>query len=804
MKTEDKNSICVSVSELIRFSSLAGDIDLRRGFSFMRDPDGDRRDPDDAQTPRKGIKLEHTFVTGDLNVTVSDTAERISLDEGTILVETVRVIRGEPSQIDDSIHNMLFAEAEMYGFLFSRTNKAERADIVLTYISTASGRRFRSVRHLSAEELDERANGLLERAMPFFHIALEIKENVPAQLYGAAFPYESKRSGQKDLVTRAYETIVKGKRLFAEAPTGTGKTICALFPALKAVATGHADKVFYFCAKSTIVSQAIEAAQSLGSRDMRIISLSARGKMCSSVTKPVPGRSFEACNPDRCPVAGGHFNRSRDALFELLSKHRVYTSELISETAARFRVCPYDLSLDLSEFCTVVICDYNYLFSPQVRLRRYFSGNSRRTVFEEERYLFLIDEAHNLVSRGREMYSAEISTFRELPVSCGKAVTESAEMMNRALRELSEAAGESSEVAGPEGSEIVHRAGIVPNLPDGFVAAVEGFLNAVSASMRSGTELTEEIYDRYSAAESFLDLAHSLDDAFSIFTEAIGEKIKCRIICLDPSRRLSECMDLGQSSILFSATLSPMDYYINVLSGPGTAESEVIDSPFPAENLAVFVADRFSTRFSDREISSNALADMIAAAAGARKGNYIAFFPSYSYMEAAYGKFRKRYPNVISVIQSRNSSTEDRRRFLNSFSDDGERRVFFCVLGGIYSEGIDLAGGRLIGAIIIGVGTGQMTSERNVLSEYYENKYESGFDYAYTFPGMNRVLQAAGRVIRSGEDRGIIVLIDDRYAEQRYLGLFPSHWKNIRFVGDAESLREAAKRFWKSFDKDEE
>ncbi|MBO4220710.1 MAG: DEAD/DEAH box helicase, partial [Clostridia bacterium] len=672
MKTEGKNSICISVGELVRFSSPAGDIDLRRGAGFVRIPDGERRGSDDDQNSKKGIKLEHTFVTDGLSVTVSGTAGRISLYDGTLTAETVRIIRGEPSEIDDSVHNMLFAEAETYGFLYLQTNKAERADIVLTYISTTSGRKFRSVRHLSAGELDERANGLLERAMPFFCIAYEIREKVPAQLYGAAFPFESKRSGQKDLVKRAYETFVQGKRLFAEAPTGTGKTICALFPALKAVATGHADKVFYFCAKSTIVSQAIEAAESLGSRDMRIISLSARGKMCSSAAKPVPGRSFEACNPDRCTAARGHYNRSREALLELLSNHRIYTSELISETAARFRVCPYELSLDLSEFCTVVICDYNYLFSPQVRLRRYFGGKTRQgTVFEEERYLFLIDEAHNLVSRGREMFSAEVSSFAELPLSCGKAVTESAERMNEALRELSETAGESSEVTGPEGIDVVHRAGIVPELPEKFVAAVECFRDAVSVSLLSGCKLTDELYEKYSAAESFLDLAHSLDNAFSVFAEAIGGKIKCRIICLDPSRRLSECMGMGQSAMLFSATLSPMDYYINVLSGPGSAESEVIDSPFPAENLGVFVADRFSTRFTDRETSLNALADMVAAAVGAKKGNYIAFFPSYSYMESVFGKFRKRYPNVNSVIQSRNSSIEDRRRFLSSFSDDG-------------------------------------------------------------------------------------------------------------------------------------
>ena len=804
MKIMDEKRIALSVTELVRFAAGAGNIDARYGGdatgALSKGAAVHRR----LQRESGGLYLPEVALSGSVSLDgieylLSGRADGIiDTPEGSVTVDEIKSTRLSPALLSPAVHEMYFAQGEVYAFLYSVIHRLDRMAVRLTYYHTETDKIYRTVREYSASELKERVILLLRKAAAAVTAVCERKLILPGELADAPFPYDNKREGQKETVLRAYSVFRQGGRIFAEAPTGIGKTISALYPALKAVGTGHADKVFYLTAKGVIARQAAATAEKMGAEHLRTVILSARSKMCISDVKPSPSHTAETCNPDVCCGAKGHYERSREALDELLGMRGVYTPELITRVAVKYKVCPYELSLDLSEFCTVVICDYNYLFSPRVKLRRYFSDNGAERTDPSERFIFLIDEAHNLLSRARDMYSASLSSieadgFGEI----GGVAGEAALQLASALRGCTSYISESEENELDDGSLGMCGATVIPSPPEAVTEAAESFCRGVTARKAVGAVISPELTEFYYKVNAYLDRAKNSDDRYAAYLEMRGEELELRLICLDPSADISRCLDTGQGAMFFSATLSPIDYYINVLSGPDSAESLVLESPFPTENFSVFIGDRFSTRYSDREKSLTALSDMIAAAAGAKKGNYIVFFPSYGYMNSVYERFKKRYPTVNAIVQERNSGEKKRREFIASFADDGERRVFFCVLGGIYSEGIDLTGDKLIGAIIVGVGIGQMSNERNVLAEYYEKKYEAGYDYAYTYPGINRVLQAAGRVIRSETDRGIIVLLDDRYADGKYMELFPASWKgNIRFVGDAPSLREAAKRFW--------
>lgn len=803
MKVTGENRISLSVTELVRFAAAGGDIDLRFAGEHRRSMNigaaVHRRIQKSAgalYVPE--VPLSYTTVCDGIEYTVSGRADGIiETPDGEVTIDEIKTTRIPPEMIASDVHEMHFSQGAIYAWFYCFDKHLGDINVRLTYYDTEDDKIYKSIRDYSASDVKNIFYSMLHSIEPIARAALERENKVPTELKDVPFPYEEKREGQRDMVIESYRTIKRGGRLFVSAPTGIGKTISSIYPALKAVGTGDADKIFYLCAKGVIANQAAEAVAAVGSENIRAMILSARVRMCSSKVKPSGTRAADACNPMSCPAARGHYSRSKEALSELLSKKGIYTPQMIRAVAEKYRVCPYELSLDLSEFCTVVICDYNYLFSPRVKLRRYFDDGGVERLEPSERFVFLIDEAHNLVSRARDMYSAEltaddVSAFCEVGGAVSAAANQLCTAIDAQKKNISET--EYDPTSDTDGAK--YGAAILPSAPEQITEAAEAFCRSVVGWVAGGIGVSPELTEAYYRVYSYLTVAKNADERYVTFIEMQNDQIKCRLMCADPSAIISKCLDVGRAAIFFSATLTPIEYYVNVLSGPDSADTLELESPFPPENFSVYIADRFSTRFSDRDTSTTALADMIAAAVGAKKGNYIAYFPSYGYMESVYKKFSKRYPSVTTVIQKRDSGERERSEFLASFVDDGERRVFFCVLGGIYSEGIDLSGERLIGVIIVGTGIGQLSSERNVIAEYYEKKYEMGFDYAYTYPGMNRVLQAAGRVIRGENDRGIVVLVDDRYADGKYMELFPGHWENIKLVGDAPSLREAVKRFW--------
>ena len=620
-------------------------------------------------------------------------------------------------------------------------------------------------------------------------------------LVEARFPYGELREGQEIMIRESFSAIKKGRRVFIEAPTGTGKTISALYPAARAMGEGYCDKIFYLTPKTATRKEAFSAMAKLyssGSR-LRTVVISAKEQVCPC-GKSGDGKRVR-CSDGSCEYSRGYYSRLDSALREMLENYTGYSTSLIRATAEKYKVCPYELSLDLSELCDVVICDYNYVFDPVVYFRRYFGANAPKG-----RYTFLIDEAHNLGDRVREAYSAELllsslSGLREKIDALDKSeisqLLVSAEEAFFALVKLCK-----DNSVRDENGDL--RGFYIGNEPiESLVKALERFSAGVGSFLFKNPAhyLFEEVLELSLSVKRFLKICELFDSNFRFYVSLFGGDISVKCYCLDPSELINASLLRAESAVLFSATLTPAEYFCNILGGKSRARTVSLPSPFDSENLCVAVADYVNTRFEDREDNAKRFATVIAATVKARAGNYIAYFPSYKCLEDTYKAFVKKYPLVTTVVQRKNMTVRQKDEFLSEFKEDsGRLRIGFCVLGGVFSEGVDLPGSRLIGSIIFGVGLPALSNEKNILREYYDNKNEEGigYDYAYTFPGMNNVLQAAGRVIRGSDDVGVVVLADDRYATPKYRELFPAHWKGVRYAGNASSLAEIMRRFWEN------
>ena len=615
----------------------------------------------------------------------------------------------------------------------------------------------------------------------------------------APFPYSSLRDSQAEMIKECYRDIKHGSRLFCQAPTGIDKTISTLYPSVKCLGEGVAHKIFYLTGKASIKREAYAAVERMNKAGADIfgIVLSAKEQMCACENaKAMGGRLSTYCNPDFCPYAKSYYDKIDGVLQKIISDRAIFDSAYIKNLAKAEGICPYELSLDLSELCDVIICDYNYVFSPLVYLKRYFEENKNH-----EKFIFLVDEAHNLPDRARDMFSSRLTTddFEEIISIAGEdsKLTEAALSMLKSFESLEKLCRDDMtyDSDGCASGYYVTR-----DMPENFVRAVAEFSNKCDGWMkyneghiayRRAEELGAKIYE-------FKKICECFDKRYLTFINTCGGKTSLLLYCLDPSHNLSVALERAVSTVMFSATLTPTDYFADVLGGGESAVSVSFESPFPKENLAVAIMDGVSTRYEDREASYKKISSCIAATLSAKSGNYMAFFPSYKYMEEVLKIFTKKYPKVRVIAQKKNMTMKEREEFLASFADDGKLRIGFCVLGGSFSEGIDLPGDRLIGVLVVGVGLPGISDENNIIRDYYEDKCGSGYDYAYTYPGMNAVLQAAGRVIRTESDRGIVVLIDDRFAEPKYRNMFPREWRGAKLAGNASALAEIARRFWQN------
>ncbi len=796
--------VTLSVTELCAMALLGGDLDLRPGKNKRFSPE---RAAIGAKIHRKmqseaGARYDAeqtlcntTFFHG-IAFEVSGRADGLIWTD-PVTVDEIKTVGASAYELPPP--PAYDAQLRCYAYFLCKERQLESVQTRLTYYRIDDG----EVKHLmslcSAEELETFYLKLLERIEYRARILMERQTSLIPSANSAYFPYAGVREGQDILIRECYRDIRAGKRLFAQAPTGTGKTLSTLYPAVRALGEGGVDKIFYLTAKASTRREAYRASAQLfesGAR-LRTVVLTAREQSCrNEAAKADPAGISRHCNPLDCPYAKGFYDRCGAAVCQALSGGFGFPRSKVLELAEQYHICPYEFQLELSEFCDVVICDYNYVFDPHVYLRRYFDADAPAS----NRYVFLIDEAHNLADRAMSMYSAELKGERF--VALWRALPESEETLRAALEKLNVTVYGMRRICRDtvykDDAGVEHGYDVSRQPTESLYAMVREVRTAMGAWLRThrGDAYEIEVHAAAANLKHFEVISEYYDEHFLTFTELEGEYCTVRIICLDPSRILDTCLARAKSSILFSATLTPTDYFADILGGGKGAVRISLPSPFEKSNCCLVAVPAISTRMEDRAKSYKKLASLIAATVSGKLGNYIVYFPSYDYMEKVREVFSLRYPSVETVVQKRGMSPNEREHFLNTFREDGKLRVGFCVLGGSFSEGIDLPGNRLIGTVIVGTGLPAISNERNILRDYYETTRERGFDYAYTYPGMNRVLQAAGRVIRTETDRGVIVLIDDRWGSERQKILFPEHWSEIKYAGNSSELAEIVSNFW--------
>ncbi|MBE6562180.1 MAG: ATP-dependent DNA helicase [Ruminococcaceae bacterium] len=724
----------------------------------------------------------------------------ISKTKDGLVIEKTKQVKRAPMRIFSD--SSFVAEGCISALALCRERKLSGVSLQLTYIDkndNATGYRA----YLSYPLLERIVKILLENSFFFAKVRKDFLQKGIDNIKNMPFPYKSIREGQRDFILKAFKAIKTGKRLVAVAPTGIGKTVSALYPAVKSLATGHTEKIFYLTAK-TVTGKAAEETAAVINKfvpELRTVTIVAKERMCPSKDKKNPFK-VDKCTfncPRLCDSQDGSYStRVKAALTELLSSGTVYGSDEIRAAAEKFALCPYELSLDLSEYCQIIICDYNYAFDTRIRFRRYFTENDLR-------YVFLIDEAHNLPDRAREMYcgNLDVSLIKNLVETATEVKYFNATLHEKANSLISNFEAvralclENTELAGAES----YGYSVENEIPKELLRSIRELSRALSDAEKfcENEKLLPLIEKASSKLSDILHAADFFDEHFVFFGEAIGDTLRFRILCLDPSNILDTIMKGAVSTILFSATLTPTDYFAD-LFGCRKATLLELDSPYDSENLCLVAMDKVSTRYVTRGDTAKKIAEIIITTVLAKAGNYMIYFPSYEYMNTVVKEFLRAAPKHIkAVAQKSGMSVEARARFLSFFENatDGETLVGFCVLGGIFSEGIDLPDKMLIGAVLVGIGLPGISSELNILKDYYDRTREDGHGFAYLYPAMIKIQQAAGRVIRSGTDRGVVVLIDERYADRQIQKLFPSHWSHMKYVGDTYSLSGVLEKFWK-------
>jgi len=743
------------------------------------------------------VELSGTVSFGGIYYTVSGKAGGVIRGaDGYVCVDQIKCVRGyeffsSPKELD-------LAQMKCYAYLLCVRDSLESVRCRLSYYNADTKKTKYFNYRLSAEALKKYYYGLVEKLEWIGRLEIaRVTDGLPSAA-AVRFPYPQLREGQEMMIREGYSALKRGKRVFMEAPTGTGKTVSSLYPAVRALGEGHVDKIFYLTAKASTRREAYLAAAKLyeGGAKLRTVVITAKDQICPMRGAVSASGGKNLCNGVDCPYARGYYDRVTSALRDILEDKNGYPRGLICQIAEKHCVCPYELSLDLSEYCDIVICDYNYAFDPCVYFRRYFSDGGVGM-----NYAFLVDEAHNLADRARDMYSADLklSELLELRRVVG-AVSEELRIAADGLIMATERLKKLCREDITKDADGNDQGFYMSHTPlENYNKELESFKRKCDGWLKKNRDhpVSGDILELSSSVRRYLAVNEFFDRGFLCYVELYGGDITVKTYCLDPSPTMNMLLRKAKGTVLFSATLTPTEYFCDVLGGSKNAETISLPSPFDPKNLCVTVVDGISVRSEDRKKNYSRYATVIAATVAQRHGNYIAYFPSYECLEGVLEIFKKKHPRVETVVQSRGMGAAQKESFLSAFqNDEGHLRIGFCVLGGAFSEGVDLPGSRLIGSIIFGVGIPALSNERNIIREYFDNTIGMGYEYAYTYPGMNRVLQAVGRVIRRDGDKGVAVLVDDRYAEPKYRALFPKHWEGIQYTANARSLAEIIHRFW--------
>ena len=723
------------------------------------------------------VSLKKDTEYADLILRVEGRADGIFLQDEQFCIDEIKGVYKKLELMEEPVlvHR---AQALCYAWIYLDAHDLEKIDIQMTYahLDTEVIKRFRET--LTRAELKQWYEELTDSYHKWLAYQIEWRKKRNESMENLEFPFEY-RKGQRKMVSGIYHAISKKEQIFIQAPTGVGKTMSAVFPAVRAIGQGMAETVFYLTARTITRTVAQDAFEILRDRGLlfKVITITAKEKLCFC-DKP-------ECDPEKCPYAKGHYDRINDAVYELWTTEQSFDRETLLRHAQKWQVCPFEMSLDLAIWMDGVICDYNYVFDPNVCLKRFFGENVSGN------YLFLIDEAHNLVDRGREMYSASICLndvieTRKFVKPYSQKLWKKLGKVKKQMEELRQNCGE---------WKVQENAGVLPI----SLLSVQGELDQLLEEPPA-QEVVDGILDFYFEVRDFLNISELVDDNYVVYT-AFDEngRFYMKLFCVNPAENLQKCLDKGNSTVFFSATLLPLQYYRKMLSTRSENFGMYVESPFEQKKRCLMICRDVSSKYTRRGYEEyRKIAEYIARMSWQKKGNYMVFFPSYRLMEDVYQVYQDEFSvSWVRCISQHASMTElEREEFLEEFTEETEETlVGFCVMGGIFSEGIDLIGDRLIGVAVVGTGLPQVNCEREILKGYYDEKGEQGFDYAYRYPGMNKVLQAAGRVIRTKEDTGAILLMDERFLNRDYRNLFPREWNDACTctLGNVEKHLQA---FW--------
>ena len=777
--------IRISVRNLVEFILREGDIDNRTGGG--PDPENmqmgsrihrkiQRQMGSDYQAE---VPLKTEIVCDGFTLKIEGRADGLIHTKEQVMVDEIKGVLRELDRVQEpaGIH---LAQAKCYASMVAEQEGVDEIGVQMTYcqMETEEVKRFQY--SYQSNELKFWFDEVIRQYEKWAKFQIEWRKARNASIKGIEFPFPY-RKGQRDLAVSVYRTILRKKKLFIQAPTGVGKTISTVFPAVKAVGEELGEKIFYLTAKTITRTVAEQAFETLREQNLKfkVITLTAKEKICFC--------EETSCNPDDCPYAKGHFDRVNDAVYELLMQEDVMSREVLEAQARKHKVCPFEMALDVSTWGDGVICDYNYVFDPDARLKRFFAEGGAGG------YLFLIDEAHNLVERGRQMYSAELCkedflAVKKLVKGEAPRFAKRLEACNKILLAMKK------ECENYKVLDNISHFGIQ-------------LMNVLSETDRYleecvDKEVRETVLDFYFQVRSFLNIYDGLDENYVVYTEyQENGRFVLKLFCVNPAANLQKCLDKGNSAVFFSATLLPIQYYKRLLSTEKDNYAVYIDSSFDTKKRLLMNGVDVSTRYTmrSREMYQR-YATYIFRVVKAKMGNYLIFFPSYRFMEDVYQEFTQLLASdeeeMELVIQQKHMDEEERENFLRAFEMGREKSLIgFGVLGGIFSEGIDLTNEKLIGTLIIGTGLPQVCNEREILKSYFDQKGLYGFDYAYRYPGMNKVLQAAGRVIRTEDDRGVILLLDERFQKEKGKEIFPKEWADCERCR-LDIVEEKIRLFW--------
>jgi DNA excision repair protein ERCC-2 len=777
-----KRHVHISVKALVEHLYRRGDLSFAFGQSPRLSGLQGLRIHQEIQKSRPGsykgeVGVSYRTEGTNIILDIQGRIDGIYKQEKNTIIEEIKTTQKDLDPFIDENSDLHWAQAKIYAAIFAEQDRLEEISIQLTYCQVSTGIIKNLVQKFRVDDLAIFLHFSLQNYMEWLERLENERLERNLHISQSNFPYRSFRKGQIEMILDVQEAIKHKEQLIIQAPTGIGKTVAALYPSIKALAEDHTGKIFYLTARSTGRTIAEKTLSELHAKGLKIksITLTAKEKICFNPEKN--------CTGEECDFARGYYDRlaeARGAIF----RYDIWTIDEIRSLALDHKLCPFELSLDLSLWVDCVICDLNYAFDPRVYLRRYFLGNPTA-------YTFLVDEAHNLVDRSRDMYSAEITRASFLKLR--RTLRDKNSAMYRMTQDIVTAMKKMEEELEPDYPFLWEK-----DKPDQLLPQLKSFCLELERWIVSHPQSPQyqNWIELFFTTNWFLNVAELYNDNYSTRLQREGHNLSLKLFCIDPSDQLKETLERAKSAVLFSATITPISYFAQMLGCRESITKRILPSPFPSNNLCLCISNNISTFYKNREDTKDSVCRAVGTFIDSKKGNYLVFFPSYEYMHMVHPIYISNYPHHKTLVQKPGMTENEKLDFLENFAFENNRPLAgFVVMGGIFGEGIDLSGDRLSGAVIVGVGLPGISPERELIKHHFTAQNEPGFNYAYLFPGMNRVFQAAGRVIRSEKDKGAVLLIDSRYMRPEYSSLFPGEWQIRRITCNAH-MKRTLDRFW--------